>query len=88
MYTLKDAVIRNMELVEENLRLKAELAAERERFDKLSDFEVAESEDFREAKLYLRILMEYLQENGYDVEKLEKIIALKRVLMKLEETNE
>lgn len=72
----------------ENARLKAELAEERSRFDKLSDFEVAEAKDFQEAKLYLRILMEYLQENGYDVEKLEKIIALKRCIMKLEETNE
>ena len=116
MYTMKDAVIRNMDLLGENLRLKAdvkrfadlndsliednealqkeierlkaELAEERNRFDKLIDFEVAESEDFHEAKLYLRILMEYLAETGHDVEKLEKIVALKRCIMKLEEENE
>lgn len=69
-------------------RLRTELAEERNRFDKLSDFEVAQAEDFQEAKLYLRILMEYLAETGHDVEKLEKIIALKRCIMKLEETNE
>lgn len=78
----------NDQLIEENEQLRAELIDERNRFDKLSDFEVAESEDFREAKLYLRILLEYLQENGHDVEKLERIVALKRVLMKLEEENE
>lgn len=72
----------------ENDQLRTELAEERDRHDKLQDFEVAEAKDFQEAKLYLRILLEYLQETGYDVEKLEKIIALKRVLMKLEETNE
>ena len=116
MYSMKDAVIRNMELMEENQhlradvkrfadlndaliedneafqkeieRLKAELADERDRFDKLSDFEVAEAEDFQEAKLYIRILLEYLAETGYNVEKLEKIVALKRCIKKLEEEHE
>ena len=78
----------NEALEKEVEQLRAELNDERNRFDKLSDFEVAESEDFREAKLYLRILLEYLQENGHDVEKLERIVALKRVLMKMEEENE
>lgn len=86
---INDRLIEENEVLEKEVeQLRAELIDERNRFDKLSDFEVAESEDFREAKLYLRILMEYLQENGYDVEKLEKIIALKRCIMKLEETNE
>lgn len=78
----------NDQLIEENERLEKELADERNNHDRLQDFEVAESEELREAKLYLRILLEYLGESGYDVEKLEKIVALKRVLMKLEETNE
>lgn len=69
-------------------QLRTELAEERNRFDKLSDFEVAEAGDYQEAKLYLRILMEYLAETGHDVEKLEKIVALKRCIMKLEEENE
>ena len=75
-------------LQDEINQLRTELAEERDRHDKLQDFEVAEAKDFQEAKLYLRILLEYLQETGYDVEKLEKIIALKRCIMKLEETNE
>ena len=69
-------------------RLTQELADERDRFDKLSDFELAQAKELREAKLYLNIAMAYLEETGYDVEKLEKIIALKRCIMKLEETNE
>ena len=69
-------------------RLRTELAEERNNHDRLQDFEVAEAEELREAKLYLRILLEYLGESGYDVEKLEKIVALKRCIMKLEETNE
>lgn len=78
----------NDQLIEENERLEKELAEERNNHDRLQDFEVAESEDLRDAKLYLRILLEYLGESGYDVEKLEKIVALKRCIMKLEETNE
>lgn len=78
----------NDHLIEENERLEAELTEKRNNHDRLQDFEVAESEDLREAKLYLRILLEHLQETGHDVEKLEKIIALKRCIMKLEETNE
>lgn len=86
---INDQLIEEYEVLEKEVeQLRAELIDERNRFDKLSDFEVAESEDFREAKLYLRILLEYLQENGHDVEKLERIVALKRVLMKLEEENE
>ena len=92
----------NDELIEENDRLQEklkevlaernqlveELADERNNHDRLQDFEVAESVELREAKLYLRILLEYLGESGYDVEKLEKIVALKRCVMKLEENNE
>lgn len=76
------------EVLAERNQLVEELADERNNHDRLQDFEVAESEELREAKLYLRILLEYLGESGYDVEKLEKIVALKRVLMKLEENNE
>lgn len=70
-------------LQNENDQLREELADERNNHDRLQDFEVAESEELREAKLYLRILLEYLGESGYDVEKLEKIVALKRCIMKL-----
>ena len=76
------------EVLAERNQLVEELADERNNHDRLQDFEVAESEELREAKLYLRILLEYLGESGYDVEKLEKIVALKRCIMKLEETNE
>lgn len=86
---LNDSLIEDNEAFQEEIkRLKAELVDERDRFDKLSDFELAQAEELREAKLYIHIILEYLTESGYNTDKLEKIVALKRVLKKLEEENE
>lgn len=60
-------------------QLRAELADERDRFDRLSDFELAEAKELAHAKLMFNIAFSYLDQTGYDVERLGHIVALRTI---------
>lgn len=130
MYTMKDAVMRNLDLIEENLRLKAdvkrfaeindsliednerlqeklkevlaernqlieELTDERDRHDRLQDFEVAEAKELTDAKRIaedwknrFKIAVTVLALENYDVEDLIQTVSQIRAELLREEHHE
>lgn len=77
---LNDSLIEDNEALQKEVaRLRAELADERDRYDRLSDFELAEAKELAHAKLMFNIAFSYLDQTGYDVEKLGHIVALRTI---------